>query len=404
MGKNSAPQGNSMGSMLTAMAQMQMGNRMADLGQNWLDFSKEQFGISNDRQKVIDELTKRVTDQQLSAGDLAMGWAKEDRERYKSIFQPLQDKFIEKANNWDSPQKQAEAAAEARADVSSAAAAQDQIRQRAMAAQGINPASGRWAGVDRAADTGTALAAAGAQNVARRNLRTEAMGLQGQAINIGNGLPAQASGGLGQSGAMGSAAVGNTIAGEQPRMQSMSIMNSGFGGAMNGYQGALNGYTAAGNTMQKAFENSMATYNANNAQGAGMLGGLGSIAGLMFGGSKPWFLSDENAKEEKREVRGVLDALKKIPVEAWKYKEGQGDEQEHVGAYAQDFTKATGLGDGKTINIIDALGVTMGAVKELAEKVEASQGKRDGDERRAPARRTASRPTKGRSIMMKEAA
>jgi hypothetical protein len=37
---------------------------------------------------------------------------------------------------------------------------------------------------------------------------------------------------------------------------------------------------------------------------------------------------------------------------------------------AQDFKRVTGLGDGRSISVIDAIGVTMGAVKELAEKID----------------------------------
>ena len=395
MGKQSAPKSDPM-SMLAAMGQMQSGQQMAALGQDWLAFAKEQFGISNERQKGIDALTGKVTQAQLDAMNTSMGWAKEDRARYKSVFQPLQDKFIEKANNWDSAEKQAEAATEARADVSANADLQEQIRARKMAAQGVNPNSGAWAGTERAADTGTALAAAGAQNVARRTLRSQAMALQGEAVNMGSGLPSQAGSALGLGTGAGSAAVGNAVSAEQPRMQSMSIMNAGFGGAMQGYGGAMQGYSGMGNSMNQIFNQNMATYNANNAPVNGLMSGLGSIAGLAFGGaSKPWFLSDEDAKEDKREVRGVLDALKKMPVEAWKYKDGEGDGQEHVGTYAQDFQRATGLGDGKTINVVDALGVTMGAVKELAEKVESAN---------KPARKTTARRPQSRSIMMKEAA
>ena len=34
-----------------------------------------------------------------------------------------------------------------------------------------------------------------------------------------------------------------------------------------------------------------------------------------------------------------------------------------------DFQRETGLGDGKTINVIDAIGVTMAATKELSKDV-----------------------------------
>lgn len=51
---------------------------------------------------------------------------------------------------------------------------------------------------------------------------------------------------------------------------------------------------------------------------------------------------------------------------------------------------ATGLGDGKNINVVDAIGVTMGAVKELNEKVDRIGNK------------TAARP-KAKSIFRKAA-
>lgn len=90
-------------------------------------------------------------------------------------------------------------------------------------------------------------------------------------------------------------------------------------------------------------------------------------------------MSSREAKEEKREVKGVLEVVKKLPVEASKYKEGMGDEREHIGTYAEDFTRETGLGHGKRPNLIDAVGVTMDVIKDLAEEVDEIAG---GKERR----------------------
>jgi hypothetical protein len=372
----------------SAMMQAQSAAQQTQLGQNWLNFAQQQFGIANERQKGIDALTNQVTQAQITGMNNANQWASEDRARYKSVFQPLQDKFIDKANNWDSAGKQAEAAAEAKADVTNNAALQDQQRTRQMAAMGVNPTSGRFAGVERAADTETALAGAGAQNNARTQLRSQAMGLQGDAVNMGNGLPAQASQSLGLGSNIGGAAEAGALGAEGNFRSNIGIMNSGFQGA-----GSL--FNSAGNMYGNVYNGRVNMLNQQDQmqnQGWGsLLGGAGSLLGM--------FMSDEDAKEDKREVKGVLDALKSMPVEAWKYKEGKGDGGEHIGAYAQDFQRATGLGDGKTISVIDALGVTMGAVKELAEKVEAGKGKSDGDEK--PAARTAAhRPApKGKSII-----
>lgn len=376
---------------LMSFFQMQQANQTAKLGQDWLSFAKDQFNVSNERQKNIDALTAKVTDSQLKAQDTALGWANEDRARYKSIFQPLQDKFIEKAQNWDSPDAQAQAAAEAKADVANSMAEQRGQSERAMAANGVRPDSGAWAGTDRALQLQGGLASAGAQNTARRQLRNEAMALQGEAINLGNGLPTSASTSLGQGVSAGSSATGNIINANNSWRGGVDIMNSGYGGAMN-----AGNY--AGNMYSNLYGNRVNMLNASDQMRSSAVGSIFGALGTgvgMYAGMK----SSRDAKEDKREVRGVLDALKSLPIEAWSYKEGEGDGGEHIGTYAEDFKRATGLGDGQNINIIDALGVTMGAVKELAEKVDGDAKTEKHDEK--PVKTAARKP---KSIMMRAAA
>jgi hypothetical protein len=344
--------------MQTQAAQQQM-----QLGADWLSFAKEQFAVGNERQKGVDELTNKVTTQQLADMERASQWATEDRARYKSVFQPLEDKFIDRANNWDSAPAQAKAAEEARADVLSNAAIQKSATDRQMAARGINPSSGAYQGIDRAQATETALGAAGAANNARTNLRTQAIGLQGDALNIGRGLPSQSLSALGAGVGAGSNAAGVGLGAEGNWRGNLGIMNAGFQGA-----GGL--YGQAGAQFGNIYNNQVGMLNQQDQMAQSgtnaLLGGLGTAAGLGYGIYK----SDEDVKEDKREVRGVLSAVKNMRVEMWKYKDGVADGGEHIGTYAQDFQRETGLGDGKSINAIDAIGITMGAIKELADKVE----------------------------------
>lgn len=335
----------------------------AEIGENWLAFSKEAYKDAQNRQVGIDALNTRVTNQQIAAQDKANKWADEAHARQIGVFQPEQDKFIAKANSWDSVGSQAKAAAEAKADVMNNSAFQNGQIARQAAANGISPTSGRYAGVTRAAGTQTALAAAGAQNNARSVLRNQAMALQGSAVNMGNGLAANAATDLGLSNSSGSAASSATMAGGQLANSSASIMGQG-------YQGAMQGYSNQANILNQQYQNQLSAWNAENQANSGLMSGIGSIIGLTKGFGL--FSSDENVKEDKRPVKGVLDAVNKMRVEAWKYKDGEGDGggTDHVGTYAQDFQKQTGLGDGKTINVIDALGVTMGAVQELSKKVD----------------------------------
>lgn len=101
-----------------------------------------------------------------------------------------------------------------------------------------------------------------------------------------------------------------------------------------------------------------------------VLGGLGAIGEAGGFAALP---SSRNIKNTHGPVneRAILSALKSLPVEAWNY---IGDDQKHIGTFAEDFRKAFGVGDGKTISIIDALGVLMASVKALAGQRETADG------------------------------
>lgn len=120
----------------------------------------------------------------------------------------------------------------------------------------------------------------------------------------------------------------------------------------------------------------MGAYNAaanrdaasQNAMMSGILGigGAALGAGLMPGG---FLMSSRQFKEPVGDVdaASMLKAVQDMPVERWRYK---GETKPHIGPYAEDFKEATGLGDGTIIEVVDALGVLMAAVKSLAERLE----------------------------------
>ena len=67
----------------------------------------------------------------------------------------------------------------------------------------------------------------------------------------------------------------------------------------------------------------------------------------------------------------VLAKVVALPVEAWRYKPGLGlGDELHLGTFAEDFQEGFGLGDGKTLDLVDTTGVTMAAIKSLGKKVE----------------------------------
>jgi hypothetical protein len=60
-----------------------------------------------------------------------------------------------------------------------------------------------------------------------------------------------------------------------------------------------------------------------------------------------------------------------LSVERWRYQTETGlDQGEHIGAYAEEFQAAFGIGDGVTISTTDGVGVCLAAIKALSAKVE----------------------------------
>lgn len=338
----------------------------AQLGEKWLATANEQFGIANQRQAVLDALTSEVTRDQLGASRTAQQWAREDRDRDMSVFRPMQDEFIDTAKNWDSPERQAQVAAEARADVAEAAAIQQQQRAREMAAMGVDPTSGRYAGIERAADLATGLQMAGAQNTARNTVRNQALGLKADAINMGKGLGINPGASLG----LGVSAGGQALAGQAAANQAA---NSNVGILQNGYGQAMQGYTNQANILQNQYNSQLGAWTAQqqaaSQESAGLFGGLGSMVGMM---GASMFMSDEDAKEDKKPSSGNLAKVRGLRIDDWNYKAGSGEDPapRHTGTYAQDFQRETGRGNGKTIPVVDAIGVTMGAIQELADDVD----------------------------------
>jgi hypothetical protein len=99
---------------------------------------------------------------------------------------------------------------------------------------------------------------------------------------------------------------------------------------------------------------------AEGSSGFDKLLGVGAIAASFYC-SGDW-------KEDKR-PGDVLDKLMDVQVEFWKYHSSFNDQADHISPYAEEFNQAFGVGEGKTINPIDAFGVALRAVQELTEEV-----------------------------------
>jgi hypothetical protein len=176
-----------------------------------------------------------------------------------------------------------------------------------------------------------ATMATGLANQDYYNYMNHALGLYGQGLQGNAGLY-----GAGLQGLQGLNQMGYGASGDLAGLLGSNLMNQGN----MAYQGAANQNAASGSMW-------------------GNLAGLGTAA-LMFSSIG---LKD---KMNTPSTADILYNVRNLALDKWKYK---GINQEFIGPYAEEFTERFGVGDGKTINLLDAIGVLLGAVKELDKKV-----------------------------------
>lgn len=330
-----------------------------ELGRESLAFARQQYEEGKIRQADLDALTKRVAESAVKSQDQANQWSQEDRaksnaaydkyakwadedrnlgrntaffadglatradelgkeyegkynaeaqrqgqfskeemDRYRSTFRPVQDKVVSDAMNWDSAARLESEAGKARADVVGGAELQRQAQQRQMASMGVNPNSGRFNGVERATDTMTALGAAGAQNMARDNARMQGVQMRTGAAQLGQQVigNSQTAGQLGMAATsaakgardsamatqmqaknlgLAAAGIGNTSAGLSVGNQGagytgIQVGNSSGSAAVGATQAGTQGWLANNGVMQGGYNSGMQ----GNASGAGIANSL----------------------------------------------------------------------------------------------------------------------------------
>jgi hypothetical protein len=109
---------------------------------------------------------------------------------------------------------------------------------------------------------------------------------------------------------------------------------------------------------------------ANRASGkGGFMNALGTLGGAAIKkSSREW-----KDHIEPVDRKALLQKVRNLPLNWWRYKPLHGDPALHIGTFSEDFNAiAQGLGagsEGKTIDMMDHVGVLLGAVQELTQRV-----------------------------------
>jgi hypothetical protein len=228
--------------------------------------------------------------------ELNDGFALKDRQRYEDIYQPLENKLAQEADEYNTEGRQEYEMGRAAATV---AQQFDSARESALSnleAYGIDPSSTRYAALDLGTRIDQAAAQASAANGARGRVEDVGRALRSEAINVGRGYPGQIAGTYGTAQQAGNAGANTQLAGTASGASSMGTAPQYMSGSTN----ALNTW---GNTLNMGFDNQLAAWNANQQSSSGIGGMLG--AGLGMASNAGFAFAEGGAVPDRYALPGV---------------------------------------------------------------------------------------------------
>src|SRR5687768_3276204 len=248
----------------------------AELAKEQAAVAREQLQWEKDRAKVQDPLIQKVVDQQIAAGDANAARSESQWQIYRDLFAPVEERMVQDAMEFDSPERQERMAGQAGADVTRGFQGAMDQNARQMSRMGINPNSGRFQALQNEASLAQAKDTAGAMNNARRATEQQGIALRTGAAQFGRNMPN--TGIAADSAALnaGNSGVGNINAGN-------AAHNASLGAASNWFGGANAGNASAGNMLLNQHQNQLNAWQMNQDRlaGFGQLAGLGGSMAMM---------------------------------------------------------------------------------------------------------------------------
>jgi hypothetical protein len=322
-----------------AAASKESAEIMAGLGREQLDFSKQQY------QDFL-PFAQEIANQQAAAQAEQLRQGREYYDYQTRTFRPLERGLVQQAQQFNTEAYREQLAGQAAADAARAFGVTQAAGERSMASMGVNPASGRFAGLQTQNQLGLAAQRAAAMTGGRQSAEQFGYARMLDAAGLGRNLPGASTAAYGAATGAGSAATGTAMA---PGNQYMA-----------GQQQGISTIGAGRSMLQSGLSNILSTQGSVYGQALNAQGEVtGSIAGASIAA-----LSDARLKTDIK-LKGI-DLTTNLPIYEFAYKAAP--TLRYRGVMAQDVEKVypqavVAGADGYKRVRYDVLGMSMERVR-----------------------------------------
>lgn len=291
-----------------------------------LAFRQKQYDDSLPYLKTSQELGMKIAGQQSDIADYNQTTAKEDRAYWEETYKPVEKKVASDAMEYDSEARQEQVAGDRRAQVSKSFANQRASAARELEAMGVNPNSGRFAGLSATMDMQQALGEAATMNAARTEVQDKGIALRSGAANFGRNMPNTASAAFNTAVGAGSSATQNATTGANAAIPWTNTVGAGYGMQQNAANTSIQSQLGLGGLMNGSY-GTTAQLAAGEAAGNGQaLGAVAGLAGAMM-------FSDRRLKHM---IKPTGASINGIPLYEYAY---LGCDRIYIGVMSDDVRK-----------------------------------------------------------------
>jgi hypothetical protein len=300
-----------------ASASKESAEIMASLGREQLGFARQQYSD-------LAPIVRGLADQQAQAQEEQMRQAQDYYDYAQQTFRPVEQGIVRRAQEFNTEAYREQLAQKAAAEAGRAFGITQDASERAMASMGVNPASGRFAGMQSQNQLGLTAQRTGAMTGARQQAEQMGYARLLDAAGLGRGLPGLSTAAYGGATGAGSAAAGTYMA---PGNQYMTGMAQGINTIGSGRGMLQSGQSTILNNQANLYGQSMQT--------------RGEVAGSIFGAggrmlaASPFITSDIRLKTNIKPTG--IDSRTNLPTYEFAYKAAP--TLRYRGVMAQDVEK-----------------------------------------------------------------
>lgn len=164
-------------------------------------------------QNKASNIAKEQGDRQAAIAERQVAMAEDQYDRYKTMYGPAEEAFIQEAQGFGSQANQERVALKAASDAEAASGVAKKKFEENLTSLGVNPNDSRYANTMAGMELQTAATKAGSMSGARDKVRDLGIAMQKDVVSLGKGMPSSSASMLSSAAStMGTAANGQIAA------------------------------------------------------------------------------------------------------------------------------------------------------------------------------------------------